>query len=874
MTSTNPVAIVTGASKGIGKAACINLAKLGYNVVGFARSEPELISVGKDCEAANPNTQYAYFSGDVSNNGDCDSIVELAIKKFGRIDALVNNAAILDPIGDLSRISKADFARHFDINLFSILYLTQITLPELIKSKGKVINISSGSATSFLKSWGTYCCSKAALNMMTTGFAAEVPEVTFLALRPGVVDTNMQTQVRSAGHVMKPEDHQKFVSFKENGVLLDPNTPGSIIANMYNETDFEPLSDETLFKMVVMLPTVFTSIMIPARIPEIYHKMKNKLYPDYLYYSLLALGNSAIKGIRTVEEKDRDLLYIQKSISLLKLKTDINTPYYLWACVIILNYFSTVVNSSLNESALILARLSVRISKIYQIDLSKIAKVKYSEEELEFRRRLFWTFYAFDRGNNLFSGSLPTIQDQDIVVNLPINDFWWRYGGECKVEHPEIIFWNHIANSENNEQYSKGDTKNYVKMRTLSGKISDFSKRRWLKKVYNPDDDNCLLVKLIDKLDKFEETIVKTPPIDFDLIKEACSKYKDTIRFTMDIEHLLYKYTFTQFHLYMKSTLYQTEMVRVEGVHMHPGRIVSAKNILIDTAKKQIDLIYELSNVLSPEYWKTKTITTGLISAITCFNYTSTSPKDNLDITKILENFKEVYHKLSNYSEIPVIFLMYLDRLSKFINEIHKENEKCKPLFENMKKYSINESDVNPWLVPKYGALFFLTCCFEGSFSVMKITDYLYIKDTLSAFVNEYRKSKSSSNPNVEQIKPSNTFGRKSGALPGESSSLRNNNSESSYKSNYDQYIKYSKLLEESSPNSTQNYYYQYMVDVLSDAIVQDIISNPVNNQSNFEPQFIFPTVNLDSSHSRADGKKNENTSQYDWEEFDKLFWS
>ncbi|PVU87446.1 hypothetical protein BB559_006050 [Furculomyces boomerangus] len=237
MTSTNPVAIVTGASKGIGKAACINLAKLGYNVVGFARSEPELISVGKDCEAANPNTQYAYFSGDVSNNGDCDSTVELAIKKFGRIDALVNNAAVVEPNGELAGYSKADFARHFDINLFSILYLTQITLPELIKAKGKVINISSGSATNFLKTSGAYCCSKAALNMMTTGFAAEVPEVTFLALRPGVVDTDMQKSARSSRYATAPEVRKMFVSFKENGVLLDPNTPGSIIANMCKRLD-------------------------------------------------------------------------------------------------------------------------------------------------------------------------------------------------------------------------------------------------------------------------------------------------------------------------------------------------------------------------------------------------------------------------------------------------------------------------------------------------------------------------------------------------------------------------------------------------------------------------------------------------------------
>ncbi|PVU99833.1 hypothetical protein BB559_000376 [Furculomyces boomerangus] len=237
MTSANPVAIVTGASKGIGKATCISLAKLGFNVVGFARSELELKAVGKECETANPSTQFAYYSGDVSNNSDCDSTVELATKKFGRIDALVNNAAILDPAGDLTKISKADLARHFDVNLFSVLYLTQVALPELIKLKGKVINISSGSATTFLNTWGAYCCSKASLNMMTTGFATEVPEVTFLALRPGAVDTDMQVQIRASGHLMRPEDLKMFVSFKENGILIHPNIPASVIANLCLKLD-------------------------------------------------------------------------------------------------------------------------------------------------------------------------------------------------------------------------------------------------------------------------------------------------------------------------------------------------------------------------------------------------------------------------------------------------------------------------------------------------------------------------------------------------------------------------------------------------------------------------------------------------------------
>ncbi|PWA00897.1 hypothetical protein BB558_003044, partial [Smittium angustum] len=209
----------------------------------------------------------------------------------------------------------------------------------------------------------------------------------------------------------------------------------------------------------------------------------------------------------------------------------------------------------------------------------------------------------------------------------------------------------------------------------------------------------------------------------------------------------------------------------------------------------------------------------------------------------------------------------------KFINETHKENEKYKSLFGNMKKYSIDESDVHPWLVPKYGALFFVVCCFEASFSATKITDYLYIKDTFATFVNQYQEAESSNSVDVEPIRNSNTFSRQNETLPGIPESSKNKNCESSYKNNYDEYIKYSKLLGESSPNSSFYYFYQYMVDILSDAIVQDIITNPANSQSNFEPQLISPTINLDSLVNKADSKDDENTTRYDWAELDKMFW-
>ncbi|OMJ19092.1 putative oxidoreductase [Smittium culicis] len=225
------VVLVTGASRGIGRATCIELIKQGANVVGFARNAKELEDLSVECSKISDSAKLEYFVGDITSNESCDKYVEYSIQKFGRIDALVNNAGTLDPLKKLSEISKQDHMRHFDINFFSLLYLTQKALPYLTKTEGRVINISSGAATNAYYSWGAYCNSKAALNMLTSCLAIEEPAVTFLALRPGVVDTNMQTTIRASGDAMKPQDLAKFVELHETNKLLDPKVPGSVIAN-------------------------------------------------------------------------------------------------------------------------------------------------------------------------------------------------------------------------------------------------------------------------------------------------------------------------------------------------------------------------------------------------------------------------------------------------------------------------------------------------------------------------------------------------------------------------------------------------------------------------------------------------------------------
>ncbi|PVU95782.1 hypothetical protein BB559_002615 [Furculomyces boomerangus] len=330
-----------------------------------------------------------------------------------------------------------------------------------------------------------------------------------------------------------------------------------------------------------------------------------------------------------------------------------------------------------------------------------------------------------------FTGAFPTIQDRDIVVNLPKNDFLWRYGGECKEKHPELLFWNHIANIMNADQQPKEKYKDLVKTTLLHGKVNLFARRRWIKKVYDPDDDNGQLVKLIENLNSYSDNIVIPNPVDFEKIKEVHEKYENTLRVTIDTEIRVLNYIFNQMHNTMKIALYQTEIVRVKGRYMHPGRIVSAKNIISECTEKQIDILHNFNEVLAPNHSENIASTWTLVSGVICLNLMGINPSGTkFDVPLKLKLLTDEYKKMSSKSNIFVAYPMFLSRLSMVIGEAHRENKKYSMLFDGMKNFSIDESDVNPWLVSKHSSHFFIKCCFGNSFSTLKINKYLDIDDS------------------------------------------------------------------------------------------------------------------------------------------------
>jgi 3-oxoacyl-[acyl-carrier protein] reductase len=177
-------AIVTGGTSGIGEATVKELTKRGWQVAAMARSR-----VQKE------------FQGDVAEDADCRRVANAVIDKWGRIDALVNNAGTTKavPHPDLEGLSAEDFQRILQTNLVGPFQMARACAAALKKSRGAIVNVSSVAAVLGTGSSIAYAASKAALNTMTFSLARVLaPEVRVNCVCPGHTNTPWHVAARGA----------------------------------------------------------------------------------------------------------------------------------------------------------------------------------------------------------------------------------------------------------------------------------------------------------------------------------------------------------------------------------------------------------------------------------------------------------------------------------------------------------------------------------------------------------------------------------------------------------------------------------------------------------------------------------------------------
>ncbi len=205
------------------------LVKVGASVVLMARSQKNLDQTA--VMLAKYQGDIAIFVGDVANYYHCAQCVKQTVDQFGQINALVNNAGTVTPLQPITTTDPALWCRNIEVNLCGPFNLTQAALPELMKQKGRVINISSGAAETVIQGASAYCAAKAGLNHLTRIVAAENPDITAVAVRPGVVDTPMQEVLRQEGpQVMPAQQAAYYQDLQKNNLLEPPEVPGRAVA--------------------------------------------------------------------------------------------------------------------------------------------------------------------------------------------------------------------------------------------------------------------------------------------------------------------------------------------------------------------------------------------------------------------------------------------------------------------------------------------------------------------------------------------------------------------------------------------------------------------------------------------------------------------
>ena len=227
---TQRTALVTGSTRGIGKETTLLLLKKGLNVIISSRSQDSVDNVIEEILDKFPSKKENILGlkCDVSKHSEVKTLVDVSVKRFRRIDVLVNNAGIVY-FKSIMDTTEEEWDKTIDTNLKGVFLFTKEVLPYMIQNKsGVIINVSSGAGKYGFPNLSTYCASKFGVIGLTESVAKEVTDynVKIMAICPGGVDTKMIKDIVKVGYnasnrnLIKPEEVANKIYdmiFNQNG---------------------------------------------------------------------------------------------------------------------------------------------------------------------------------------------------------------------------------------------------------------------------------------------------------------------------------------------------------------------------------------------------------------------------------------------------------------------------------------------------------------------------------------------------------------------------------------------------------------------------------------------------------------------------------
>ena len=189
------VAVITGASRGIGAETARVFAAAGARVALLARTTAEIEALADEIGGG-----ALALSCDVADWESVRSAVAQVVDAAGRLDVLINNAGVIEPIARMVDADPVAWTRAIDINLRGVFHGMKAAIPHMRGKGGTVITVSSGAAQNALEGWSAYCSSKAGAAMLTRCAHLEeaVNRIRIMGLSPGTVATGMQVKIRES----------------------------------------------------------------------------------------------------------------------------------------------------------------------------------------------------------------------------------------------------------------------------------------------------------------------------------------------------------------------------------------------------------------------------------------------------------------------------------------------------------------------------------------------------------------------------------------------------------------------------------------------------------------------------------------------------
>jgi NADP-dependent 3-hydroxy acid dehydrogenase YdfG len=230
------VAVITGASSGIGAATASLLAAAGAKVVMGARREDRLHAL-KDEIAARSGEALAVRC-DVTVRDDCEALLQTGIDRWGRVDVLINNAGIM-PLSFVKSLQVDEWERMIDVNIKGVLFCTAAALPHLLaQESGHIVNISSIAGKRVIPSGSVYCATKFAVNAFSDALRLELSarkNIRVTCIQPGIVATELADAITDP-HLASFQKHIKGIEALQaediaNAILYAVQAPAHVNVN-------------------------------------------------------------------------------------------------------------------------------------------------------------------------------------------------------------------------------------------------------------------------------------------------------------------------------------------------------------------------------------------------------------------------------------------------------------------------------------------------------------------------------------------------------------------------------------------------------------------------------------------------------------------